>query len=400
MSSLRSTQRAVRASATLLRPTPAFCRSHQRVFHESSKAKAVEAIATQTPQHQTPPPPPSFMDQQHFFQQQQQQQQQQRQQLTEPFPQLEGFTQLNIKEQVHKSEFYETVAKIMKIRQKYVRDRSVFVESEEMVPLMLGLGAKEEDIPKLQVVSENLYHDPTLPFRRSRNCRFCIDFDTNSVRRLEFQPFALSVEEDFKRYDSGKIRRFDEIQNELQLNSVFQALLVFKSMILHGMTIAHRPKLEYEVNKWVCTLFNLRTFTNKDILGEPALEGVHADGVDHTMTTYLGSNNMRADSAATYMHSMDEKTGIRFEEMNPMHLLSRVQHKSFLDTLLIVDHERKHSLSPVFPIDKTKEATRDMLIFFTRKPVEKTHISGNIDSLKPHKELPMEVPIFVPGSRN
>jgi len=73
--------------------------------------------------------------------------------------------------------------------------------------------------------------------------------------------------------------------------------------------------------------------------------------------------------------------------------------KNFLDTLMIVDHERKHSLSPVHAIDENKEATRDMLIFFTRKPVDKTHVSGSIDSLRPHRDMPMEIPLFVPGSR-
>lgn len=391
MSSVRSAQRAVRACASLLRPTtlPVSSVHGRRLFHESSKAKAVEAAATQaTINSHQPPPPPSMMAQQ--FREEQRYQ---------PVAQPEGFAQLNILEQAHKPEFYETVGKIMKIREKYIEDRSVFIESRDMVPLMLGLGARKEDIPKMEVVSNNLYHDPTLPFRRSRNCRFCIDFDTQSMRRLEFQPFALSVEEDFKRYDSGQIRRFDEVQNELQLNSIFQALLAFKAMMLHGVPTAPRPKLEYGINKWVCTLFNLRTVTTPDILGEPALEGVHSDGVDHTMTTYLSSNNMAPNSAATFMHGMGETTGIPLEEINPKHLLTRVQHKNFLDTLMIVDHERKHSLSPVYPIDKTQEATRDMLIFFTRKPVEKTHISGSIDSLTPHKELPMEVPIFVPGQQ-
>ncbi|TFB00898.1 hypothetical protein CCMA1212_007374 [Trichoderma ghanense] len=390
MSSFRSAQRAVRASAPLLRSSPAVTnRGSQRLFHESSKAKAVEAIATQTPRNGGPPPPP-YLGQQFNHQQQHL--------PTEPFPQVEGFTQLNVREQAYNPKFHETVGKIMKLREKYLRDRCIFVESDEMVELMLGLGAKESDIPGMKTVSDKLYHDPTLPFRRTRNSRFCLDFDTHSIRRLEFQPFVLTVEEDFNRYDSGAIRRFDEVQNDLQLNSIFQALFAFKAMIIHGMEVAHRPKLEYGINKWVCTLFNLRTVTTPHILGEPALEGVHSDGVDHTMTTFLGSYNMSDNSAATFMHSMDEKTGIPLEEIQPKHLLARVQHKKFLDTLMIVDHERKHSLSAVYPVDKTKEAHRDMLVFFTRKPVERSHVSGSIDSLTPHKELPMEIPLYLPGA--
>ena len=131
--------------------------------------------------------------------------------------------------------------------------------------------------------------------------------------------------------------------------------------------------------------------------GEPALEGVHTDGVDHTMTTYLGSRNMTGDSAVTLLHEYAETTGLAFQETDPRYILGRVQHKKFLDTLVVVDAEYKHSLSPVHAVDDTKEATRDMLVFFTRRPVATDHISAGIDSLNPHKSLPMEVDMFVPG---
>lgn len=60
-----------------------------------------------------------------------------------------------------------------------------------------------------------------------------------------------------------------------------------------------------------------------------------------------------------------------------------------------MDHENKHSLSPVYQEDLGKDATRDMLVFFTRKPVARDHISGNIDSLNPHEEKKMEIPLFL-----
>lgn len=369
-------KRAVRASVRPLRTTaPAAAVTLPRHLHNTRKAEAVEAVA-HTPSAFTQPPPPFL--QQGFV------------------PQKETPKQLNVHEQQTNPRFYQTIAEIMKLREKYLEDRSIFVESEDMIRICLGLGANPEDVEKMTQISNILYTDPTLPFRRSRNGRFCIDFETNQLRRLEFQPFTLTEGEDFKRYDSGQIRRFDEIQDNLQLNSVLQALFVFKAMIINGVEIANRPNLQYDAGKWVCTLFNVRTFTNSKVLGEPALEGVHSDGVDHTMTTFLGSENMAPHSAATYMHSMEETTGVQVNETNPLHLLSRVQHRKVLDTLILVDHERKHSLSPVYPINKDQEATRDMLVFFTRRPVEKGHVSASIDSLTPHSDLPMEIPLFVP----
>lgn len=372
--STRSLRRPIQAASTRLQP--------HRLYHETPNSRAsVETARSLNPTDPLTNLPPTWS----------------------PAPTITGNRpQLDITKQVFKPSYYQAVAEIMKLRSKYITNRSVFIEGSDMASLLLGLGATRADLDALQRVSDNLYSDPTLPFRRSRNGRFCFDFSTSSVRRLEFQPFALSVEEDFKRHDSGQIRVFDEVQDELQLNTAFQALLVFKGMICHGVATAQRPRLDYYSDKWVCTLFNLRTVTTPSILGEPALEGVHTDGVDHTMTTYLGSENMdlAANSAVTFMHDMNEETGAKYTEIKPQNLRSRVQHRHFLDTLLLVDTENKHSLSPVLPVDGTKEAMRDMLIFFTRRPVKKDgggHISESIDSFRPHGELPMEVPLFLPG---
>ncbi len=260
-----------------------------------------------------------------------------------------------------------------------------------MKKILKNIGANDNDINKLKLVSNNLTKDPTLPFRKSRNGRFCYDFDKNKLLRLEFQPFVLSEGEDFVRHDSGTIRTFRGVEDELQLNSAFQALMIFKSYMLKGIEIKKRPGLDYSSNKWVSTVFNLRTITSENVLGEPALEGVHSDGVDHTMTTYLGSVNTTNNSAITFIHDMSENNATRWNETNPKLVIKSYQHTEFLDTVLIVDHEYKHSLSPVFAVDREKLATRDMLIFFTRKPVLTDHVSFPFDSLNTHKENPLEV---------
>lgn len=380
MSYLAPGKRAIRASSPLLRSVRvagSSIQQQQRFIHASPKDNAVHA-ATQPSMRR---PAPEFMPSPTP--------------VHKPVPK----GQLNVLEQAEKPEFYKAISKIMAIRQEYIKNRFIFVPAEEMIDICLGLGATKEDLDALPEHSEKLYLDPTLPYRKSRNGRYLYDYDTQSVRRLEFQPFALSAEEDFQRYDSGQLRRFDEIEDDLQLNTVAQALLIFKGMVVNDIEIAHRPKLEYDWNKNVLTLFTVRTTTNQDILGEPALEGIHSDGVDHTMTTIVGHKNMRHDSAVTFMHAMEEKTGIPLKEANPEYIRARVQHKKFLDTLILVDHENKHSLSAVYQDDTTKDATRDMLIFFTRKPVEKTHISGKIDSMRPHQDKSMEIPLFVPKTQ-
>ncbi|KAL0936937.1 uncharacterized protein CTRU02_209153 [Colletotrichum truncatum] len=304
--------------------------------------------------------------------------------------------QLNLPEQAYKPEYYEAISAIMQLRDKYIEDRVLFVPGREMARLLKQLGARDEDFEALQNVSDNLVGDPTLPYRKTRNGRFCLDFDAGTLRRLEFQPFILSKAEDFSRYDSDKVRHFDEVEDELQLNSVFQALMIFKSAIYHGVQSFRRPNMDYDTNKWICTLFSVRTTTTPERLGEPALEGVHTDGVDHTMTTFLGSQNMKPESAVTYVHDMRETTGIRYTDASPDYINGRVHHRHFLDTMMVVDSERKHSLSPVYAIEPNKPATRDMLVFFSRKPTVAGHVSADLDSMSPHLEMPMEIPVFVP----
>jgi hypothetical protein len=61
------------------------------------------------------------------------------------------------------------------------------------------------------------------------------------------------------------------------------------------------------------------------------------------------------------------RRGSRSNRTTTKLVTARSQHRQFLDTLVIVDHERKHSISPVCTIDKMKRAIRDMLIFFHPK---------------------------------
>ncbi len=276
------------------------------------------------------------------------------------------------------------------LKQKYISNRYLFIKGEDVLRYITYLGATEPDIESLKVISKNLVSDPTLSFRKSRNGRFLLDFDIGKVSRLEFQPFILSHKEDFLRFDSDSLRSFDEIKNDLQLNTAFQALLYIKALLITGVETCARENLIESTNKKVCTIFNLRTVTNPTSLGHPALEGVHSDGVDHTMTTMLGASNMTQDSAITYIHDIRETNGTAWNRAKKEYAIGHVQHRQFLDTLLIADNERKHSLSPVYASMQNEEATRDMLIFFTRMPTNPSHNTHPYDSLNHHNTLPMK----------
>ncbi|KAF2121700.1 2OG-Fe dioxygenase-domain-containing protein [Lophiotrema nucula] len=291
----------------------------------------------------------------------------------------------------------ETFNNLINLRSKFIRDRRIFVPGDEMIKVLLGLGADANDLAAIQRTSSALRSDPTLPYRRSKNGRFRYNLSssTPTLHRLEPQPFILSTKEDFVRHDSDQVREFCELDEDIQTNSILHALFKFKVFMLQGIghDFAHRPGLDYTTLDYICTLFNVRTITNPSLVGEPALEGVHSDGADFTMTTFLGAENMTDDSAMTFVHDNRETNALPFDKTDPKYLLATFQHKDPLDTLLFVDHESKHSLNPVKALDVDQETTRDMLIFFTRKPAMAGHVSFEFDSLKKHETLPLEVDI-------
>lgn len=266
-------------------------------------------------------------------------------------------------------------------RETYERERVVFIPGDIIVKLLKSIGLRESEISALGSVSETLISDPTLEFRKSRNARFAWSDDLPFLDRLPHQGFMLSKSEDFVRSDSDQVRTFDPVQDDLGESKALVGLFAIKRALTSGIGTARREGLDYDSTTWVTTLFHLRTLTTPELLGEPALEGVHTDGVDHTMTTLLGHKNMETTrSAITSIHEMDETTGIRTIDADPSKVLGMYQHRNFLDTMIIADNERKHSLTPLFPDDSDAPASRDMLIFFTRRPTLHGHPSHHLDS--------------------
>lgn len=280
-------------------------------------------------------------------------------------------------------------AELDQIRSEYIKNRFAFIDGFRMENILKGLGATDEDLQLLRESGKDLAPDPTLPFRESRNGRFLIDLFNKRLMRLKYQPFVLSDDEDFVRDDSGQLRAFRGIQDNVQLNTAFVALFKFKAYVIHNMDIVGRKKLEADPLKWVSTVFQLRTLTSPGLVGEPAKEGVHADGVEHTMTTFMKSTNMTSGSAISQIHNNDQITGTPWDQVDEKHIVGQHQHTRFLDTLLIVDTELKHSVSSVVAHDPKRDALRDMIIFFTRRPKTLDHSTFQYDSLTEHPDMPI-----------
>ena len=153
-----------------------------------------------------------------------------------------------------------------------------------------------------------------------------------------------------------------------------------------------RPGCDPDAN-WNQNIFFARTMSTPKTEGEPAAEGVHQDGVEFTMTTLLKTRNMdfiEQKSAVSKLFDLDQTIGVSFQDAKENNVITEVQHTNFLDTLLFVDNEVSHAVSPIKLIDTDKIGFRDMMILFSRRmaPKSSKFISAGFDSLKSHPRLP------------
>lgn len=286
----------------------------------------------------------------------------------------------------------EVVSELVDVREEYRRLGWVFLPGDRVLDWLTTLGVGREEIASLPGYWEDLRPDPTLGFRRSRNGRFWSDPARKVVYRGVDQPFVLTDGEDFVRHDSGRKRVFASLDAGFSHGAAVRGLLAIKDFLIRGEVPVHRPNLDYTDPRSVTTAFALRTVTDAGRQGHPALEGVHADGVDHTMTTLIAAANMTPLSAVTFLHDNAERTGIPWQEARERYVRGQVRHRGFLDTLLVRDASFKHSLTPVTAEDPHTRATRDMLILFTRKPAAEPHPSAALDSADPmpgHRTSPL-----------
>ena len=272
-------------------------------------------------------------------------------------------------------------------------NRNVWINGNEMSSILKNLfGATEEDLVALENSCDNMNHDPALKFRKMANCRLGLDLVDGTARRLERSPHILTANEGFKRHDSGKYRFFGEVQDWVVQNTAFQAIIKFKSFMMYN--VKTRPRKGCDPNAMFSqTIFFARTISTPNIMGEPAAEGVHQDGVEFTMTTLLKSKNVDYENqkaAISHLFNLNQTIGVSINEANSDNVISEAQHRHFLDTLLFIDNEMSHAVSTCKMIDPTDVAFRDMLLLFSRRmaPRDSSFISAGFDSVKSHPLLP------------
>lgn len=281
------------------------------------------------------------------------------------------------------------INKISEIKQEYKKNKYVFIPQKVVIDLIKQLGAEEKDINVLMEYGDYLAQDPTLSFRHSRTGRYLFDNDIETISRLEYQPFVLSEEDGFIREDSGAQRHFRALDDRWQSNTAYQALLKLKMLLIQGNIFTPRHLTDQNSPKSISTVFHLRLIAQPDSLSELSIEGVHKDGVDHTMIVMMNKNNVKNNTGALRVHSPKEAIGTPWQEINPENVLYEHNNAQYLDVLLIADNELNHSGTPIFTHDNKNQAYQDFMVLLSRYPTVDAHPSHKFDSMNAHPDLPL-----------
>lgn len=281
------------------------------------------------------------------------------------------------------------INKISEMKKEYKNNKYLFIPQILVIDLIKQLGAEEKDINTLMEYGDYLAQDPTLSFRYSRTGRYLFDNDLETISRLEYQPFVLTEEDGFIREDSGAQRHFRALDDRWQSNTAYQALLKLKMLLIQGNTFTPRHLTDQQSPKSISTVFHLRLIAQPDSLSELSIEGVHKDGVDHTMIVMMNKHNVKDNTGALRVHSPQEAIGTPWQEINPENVLYEHNNAQYLDVLLIADNELNHSGTPIFTYDNKNQAYQDFMVLLSRYPTIDSHPSHKFDSMNAHPDLPL-----------
>ena len=122
-----------------------------------------------------------------------------------------------------------------------------------------------------------------------------------------------------------------------------------------------------------CTGNFHRIITTPNIVGTSTPEGVHQDGAEYTMTTFLKSHNVDFDggSAVVSLLNLESELGAQSDEIDPNTVIASTQHRNFLDTLIFADSAMNHVATPMYVTDESNPAHRDIVVITTRRMAEK-----------------------------
>jgi len=225
-----------------------------------------------------------------------------------------------------------------------------------------------------------------------------MDLKNGVGRRLTREPYILSAAEGLVGKNTGKHRFFGEVQDWVIKNSAFQGLIRLKAFMMKGNLDISQPRQGCDSERNFSNTGNFhRVFSLPNMTGNPTLEGVHQDGTEFIMTTFIKSQNIDFDSgaASTFLVTNDQPLGTQYYELDQKNLIQTIQMRNYLDSIFFDDQAMSHVLSPIYVKDKEAFGFRDVFVSKSRHLAKKEgHSSSMYDNENSHLLLPQVFSLY------
>eukprot|EP00929_Paragymnodinium_shiwhaense_P027577 TRINITY_DN16163_c0_g1_i1.p1 TRINITY_DN16163_c0_g1~~TRINITY_DN16163_c0_g1_i1.p1 ORF type:complete len:862 (-),score=163.81 TRINITY_DN16163_c0_g1_i1:401-2986(-) len=259
----------------------------------------------------------------------------------------------------------------------HIREKKYgFIPGSEFEKILVHFGATKDgvDADKMKNVFEGLPPNPAMDYKFAAEA--CIlarsGKDTMEVEKLPVMPFIL-YESDMVHPDGiqGKPRKYEELPDKWAKGPFMKAYAKFS-----------RALMDFEKDREVCnaewddqsTDVVIKQWPNRvvrraaDGVGESSPEGVHQDGCEVGMITFVDRANV--ERATNRVWSLKQPLGKYDEKTTNDNLIAEMELTNYLDTFVFMDRSVKHEATPFQPVRKDKDATRDVIVTMARRPMK------------------------------
>jgi hypothetical protein len=226
-----------------------------------------------------------------------------------------------------------------------LRDGYAFVEGpaiREMLGAIGSLADWDDFAASWDALEVDGYLAGRGQYRRRRHAAYAVGSDGPIVRKPH-QPHYQSL--DYNHLQGGIERWFEPVQPAVGEGASMLAILGFCRALFGALAPS--------VASWHVEAHQFRIEARPGEAGQPTPEGSHRDGVDFVLVLLVRRQNIV--SGTTTIHDLQRRTLGSFTLTHPC------------DAALVDDARVYHGVTPVEPLDPSREAYRDVLVVTFRK---------------------------------
>jgi len=240
--------------------------------------------------------------------------------------------------------------------------------------LLKGYGATEEDLRDYPNFWDHLGDDEVYVFRKTTQTRVLYD-NEKGVLRLQRAPFKVPYGENEVLKDQE--RNFPEAGPEFVNSTVTHAIWRLMRQIAKAKGQKDAQYIcgfhQFRIIKKAQAAVNARP--DGALEDCPTPEGVHQDGAEIVLITFIGSKNMAPRSGESRIYDLKQPSGVLLTRSNSIeaqkkHRLQEHCMTTPFEAIILDDRNVKHDNKPILPRVDSQDCYRDVLVMWVRQPNE------------------------------